>query len=388
MPHLTSALVVVVLVTLSACSDDTVQDDAGGTIKDHGGNPPGDGPGKKDTGGTPKKDKGTPKLDKGTPKKDTGKPSNFGAIEGYATAKYAEDLIVVGNYAYVTGKDMGLYVFDISSPTSPSLVKTIKTTNAWDVAAGGGYLFLADYKGGMRIYDISSGGNPKQVGLYKPGWTVIQVAVNMNAKRAYVSGGDGKYGKFAVLGLGSINKPTVSGTYDVPAPKNGAGTALAYKGNHVYYGQADGKLSVLDVSKPNAIKAVGSYFNKGTPGHSPWVLGLFVHGDRLYMADWGAGVIILSIANPSKPVELSVFAKGGYAFYDVFARDNRAYIALDGGLGVLNVKDAKNPTLVGGKYIPCKISLDDGLHGVWVKGNRAYVADNKEKKLTVVSVAE
>jgi len=369
MPNLLIALVVSLLMTLAACSDDDVKDDAGGTVKD-------------DTGGTTKKDTG------GTTKKDQGKASSFGTIEGYATANYAEDLIVVGNFAYVTGKDKGLYVFDVSTPSSPSLVKTIKTTHAWDVAAGGGHLFLADYTGGLRIYDISAGGNPKEVGVYKPGWKVIQVAVNMGAKRAYVSGGDGKFGKFAVVDLSSLSKPKEAGAYQVSAPKNGAGTALAYKGNSVYYGQADGKLQVLNVASPNAITTVGSYFNKGTPGHKPWALGLFVQGDKLYMADWGAGVIILSIANPNKPVELAVFAKGGYAFYDVWAKPGRAYIALDGGLGVLDVKDPKNPKLVGGKYIPCKISLDDGLHGVWVKGNHAYVADNKEKKLTVVSVAE
>ena len=61
-----------------------------------------------------------------------------------------------------------------------------------------------------------------------------------------------------------------------------------------------------------------------------------------------------------------MFAKGGNAFYDVFTQDDLAYIALDGGLGVLDVKD----------------------HSVWVKGNHAYVADNKEKKLTVVNIEE
>ncbi len=381
---LRAVVVLALSLTLPACSDDgVVKDDGGGTpTEDHGGSPPGDGPKtKKDTGGT-KKDTGGTKKDNG------GSASAFGTIEGYAAANYAEDLVLAGNFAYVTGKEKGLYVFNVASPSSPSLVKTIKTTHAWDLAAAGGHLYLADYAGGLRIYDISAGGNPKARGVFKPGWKVIQVAVNAGANRAYVSGGDGKFGKFAVLDISNKNSPKMLGKHDVPAAKNGAGTALAFKGNHVYYGQADGKLVVLHVANPNSITSVGNYFNKGTPGHQPWALGLFVQGNRLYMADWGAGVIILDISSPAKPVELAVFAKGGYAFYDVFARDDRAYIALDGGLGVLDVKDPKNPKLVGGKYIPCKISLDDGLHGVWVKGNHAYVADNKEKKLTVVSIKE
>ena len=379
---LRAVVVLALALTLSACSDDDVKDDGGTPRQDHGGTPPGDGSKtKKDTGGT--------KKDTGGTKKDTGgTPGKFGDIAGYAAANYAEDLVVVGNFAYVTGKEKGLYVFDISSPSSPSLVKTIKTTHAWDLVAASGHLYVADYAGGMRIYDITAGGNPKALGVFKPAWKVIQVAVNAAANRAYASGGDGKYGQFAVVNISDKSTPKEVGSFSVPATKSGAGTALAYKGNHVYYGQADGKLVVLNVANPGDIKSVGSYFNKGTVGHQPWALGLTVHGNRLYMADWGAGVIILDITNPAKPTELSVFAKGGYAFYDVFARDDRAYVALDGGLGVLDVKDPKNPKLVGGKYISCKISLDDGLHGVWLKGNYAYVADNKEKKLTVVNIKE
>lgn len=377
-----AAVVVFVCSAWSCDGDDpeVKQDSGKGTQHDKGSVVKDGDPGKQDKGGT--------KQDKGGGKQDGPQPSQFGKVVGWSKAKYAEDLVVVGKHAYVCGKEQGLYVFDVSSPASPSLIKTIKTTHAWDVSAADNYLFLADYKGGLRIYDITKRANPTPLGVYKPGWKVIQVVANMAAKRAYISGGDGQKGRLVVLGLNKMSAPKVLGEKAIFTSKNNAGTALAYRGNHVFYGQADGRLLVFDASQASALKQVGTYFNKGTPGHSPWALGLFVHGDTLFMADWGAGVILLNISKPASPTEVAVFNKGTYAFYDVFARGKRAYIALDGGLGVLDLTNPKAPTLVGGKYLSLTIKLNDGPHGVWVLGDYAYVADNKEQTLTVVNIKE
>ncbi len=322
---------------------------------------------------------------------DTGaeKPTfSFGEIVGHTHVEYAEDLVVVGDHAYVTSKQDGLRVFDVSDPRVPKARGAIDTLDqAWDVAADDGLLFLADYAGGLRIFDITTDpANPAEVGSWDDGWTVISVAFDPAAPRVFVGGGDGQNGAFAVIDITDPSAPTVAGTWLESTGADSAASSLAYGAGYAYYGRAEGTVYALDVSDPTAITQAGQYYNAGTVGHSPWALGLFVDGDRMYLSDWGAGVIVLDISDPGFPTELGVFDEGGYAFYDTWAEGDRAYIALDGGLGVLDVSDPTTPTLVGGSYISTKLTLDDGLHGVWVEGDFAYVSDNKEKELTVVYV--
>jgi len=312
----------------------------------------------------------------------------FGEIVGHIDIDYAEDLAMHGDTAYVTSKTNGLQIIDVSDPTAPALVGTIASGDqAWDLVVDGenDMLYLADYAGGLRAFAIDDPHAPTETASYVPGWTVI--GVSLHAGRIVATGGDGTNGRMAVLDAEDLAE---LGTYDAITGTNSAGTSVAHRGDTAWYGQAEGTLHVLDISDPSAIAPVTTYKHPGTAGHEPWCLGLFVDDstDRLYLSDWGAGVVTLDISNPENPVELSAFAEGGYAFYDTWAKGDRAYIALDGGLGVLDMSDPASPSLVGGSYISAKLELDDGLHGVHVQNGLAFLADNKEQTLTIIGTTE
>ena len=67
----------------------------------------------------------------------------------------AGELEVQGNYAYLIGR--GLYIFDISDPTSP---RYVGSTNSADsvgaVALSGNYAYLADWDAGLQVIDVSN----------------------------------------------------------------------------------------------------------------------------------------------------------------------------------------------------------------------------------------
>lgn len=313
---------------------------------------------------------------------------DFGEIIFHSKVDYAEDIDGSGNLVFVTGKESGLHVFDISDRKNPVKLATVAMNKAWDVVADGKRAYVTDYAGGLHIVDASDAGNVHIVGTYTNGNEIIAMG-KMGTKRVVIGGGDGvAKGWFEIIDVGTNTPKLVGKRAVVNVDTNGAASSLAAADPIVYFGQADGTLRVFDANDPNNIKQIGSYFNPGTTGHEPWGLGLTVAGNYVYYSDWGAGVITLDMSSPQNPKEISVFAEGGYAFYDSYFQGGRLYIALDGGLGVLDMADPSQPVLIGGKYLSTKAgaALDDAPHGVWVHNGVAWVADNKAGMLVGVAV--
>ena len=68
---------------------------------------------------------------------------------------------VAGNYVYVVGQDPiknpdtpWVYIVDIYNPQSPKYIGHCETTEAGSVAVNGGYLYLADHTGGLRVLGL------------------------------------------------------------------------------------------------------------------------------------------------------------------------------------------------------------------------------------------
>ncbi|NUN13750.1 MAG: hypothetical protein HUU55_08945 [Myxococcales bacterium] len=312
----------------------------------------------------------------------------FGEIIAHSKVDYAEDIHGSGNLVFVTGKESGLHVFDVSDPKNPVKLATLPMTKAWDVIADGTRAWVTDYSGGLHAVDASDPNNIQVVGTYTNGNEIIALG-QMGTDRVVVGGGDGvAKGWFEIIDVTTPTPKLVGNRAVVDVESDGAAASLAAADGFVYFGQADGTLRIFDATNPSNITQVGTYFNQGTLGHEPWGLGITIAGDHLFYSDWGAGVITLDISSPTSPQEVSVFAEGGYAFYDSYFHDERLYIALDGGLGVLDMNNPAQPSLIGGSYLSTKAgaALDDAPHGVWVHNGVAWVSDNKAGMLVGVAV--
>ena len=88
-----------------------------------------------------------------------------------------------------------------------------------------------------------------------------------------------------------------------------------------------------------------------------------------YVADWGSGLRILSVANSQSPYELGYYDTPGSA-YGVAVVGGYAYVADgDSGLRVINVVDPQSPTEAGYYDTP------GSARGVAVDDSLVYVAD-------------
>jgi hypothetical protein len=73
----------------------------------------------------------------------------------------AQKVKVVGNYAYVAGRQGGLSVVDITNPANPVFLKSWNTTGyATSVDVRGNMAVVSSNSGGVYLFDISSPTNP------------------------------------------------------------------------------------------------------------------------------------------------------------------------------------------------------------------------------------
>lgn len=80
----------------------------------------------------------------------------------------AEDVAVVGDYAYVTDSywPSGLWVVDVSDPTNPTQAGFYQMGETYGVAVSGNYAYIGAEDEGLRVLDVSDPANPTEVGFY------------------------------------------------------------------------------------------------------------------------------------------------------------------------------------------------------------------------------
>ncbi len=315
----------------------------------------------------------------------------FGSMTAYYDIDATvEDLYVSGDYAYVVAKTYGVYIIDISDPENPTEAGVWDGTKdqAWNVFVDGNYMYVADKHRGLAIVDVSDPTNPKEVGRYDVGYDVEEAVVNGNY--AYLGGGTGTDGVMIIVDVSDPTNPT---EVSVDTIKGEALVSITYNDGVAYAGGGMGTLYIFDVSDVQNIKQIATYYNEGDPGYEPWGLGVTYADNKLFYSDWGAGLIILDVSDPSNPQELSRFyvKDNRNGFYDCYVVGDRAYAAHSwGGLAVIDISDPSNPALVDSLIIPDieKTIEKPAIHGVWVKGDYAFLADNGEQILTVVNIKE
>lgn len=136
--------------------------------------------------------------------------------------------------------------------------------------------------------------------------------------------------------------------------------AVAARDNYAYIGNG-GAFQVLDVSNPATPKLIAeiTLFDL--------ILDITLAGNFAYVADWTAGMRIIDISQPTKPVEVGFFKKG--RIHNVAVAGNRAYVVnMEDNLLIVDVSSPANPVQLGSFAEPAYLAFD-----VAVAGNYAYL---------------
>jgi hypothetical protein len=145
------------------------------------------------------------------------------------------------------------------------------------------------------------------------------------------------------------------------------------RGDYAYVADYSAGLRVISVSDPAHPIEVG-YFD--TPGQAD---GVAVVGDLVYVSDGDCGLRVVSVADPAHPTEVGHCATLDYA-REVVVVDYLVYVADDSGLTVISVADPAHPSPVG------RYDQRYGAFGLAVVGAYAYLGN--DDGLWVISIAD
>jgi hypothetical protein len=192
------------------------------------------------------------------------------------------------------------------------------------------------------------------------------VAVSADGNTAYIGTG----ALVCVIDISNKNAPVLQGkVYTLGIVQD-----IAVVGEYAYVADYYAGLQIISVSDPANPALVGSFdtYRAGA---------VAVVGDYAYVADAGRGLQIINVTDPANPTLVGSYDTSGDA-YDVAVVGDYAYVADAGrGLQIINVTDPANPTLVG-SYDTSGIA-----YGVAVVGDYAYVAD-AGRGLQIINVTD
>lgn len=259
-----------------------------------------------------------------------------------------------GAYAYLGTNAQGIQVADVSNPHSPQIVGGIGTFTAAKLRLAGNTLLAlvtsASTHDSVLVFDIANGNQPQRLGGLE-----IAGAGCLDAEGGYAVVGTDQ--GLTIVDIGNPNSVHVVGALFLDPIR---GVALRFP--YVYVLTTERELKVVDISAPSTPTEVASMdvsFWSSEP--------LYVHGERLRLADWGA-MQVYNISNPVNPQLIAMRATHG-AVYDMHASDRFLAIAEgSAGFELQDISQPGRPPLVG------QLPVSPSCEGVFCGPSQLYLA--------------
>ena len=291
-------------------------------------------------------------------------------------------IAVSGNYAYLSVYGVGLRVVDVSSKSSPQVVKTLSsgTKYPWRSTISGNYLYVTSGNpyGGVSsrldIFDITDPAAPVLKGTYTGGSQGFS-GVAVRGTYAYVTS---YYSGASVIDVSNPASPTlVSSISGINA------NDIRISGSYAYVSTRYEGFRIYDISTPTTMTLVGtgtgiSGYTEGvfpTPtytflamesmGFGIWdttkvtspaqkahvlsiggVDSLISNGQYLYLGGHNEGIWVIDLKIPSSPTEVAFVSDGGRN-YDLSIQGSNLYAAADwDGLCIFDITSPAAPARV------------------------------------------
>jgi hypothetical protein len=252
-------------------------------------------------------------------------------VSAYCPMGFADDVSVLGNYAYVAAGQYGLRVIDISDASHPIEVGTFDTQSyALSIKAVGSLAYVGT-ETGLRIIDISNPSHPQLLSTYFPknygkkGGDHFQ-DIDIQDGIAYIAVETGMF----IMDVTDPRQPVYLSFLDFYGqPGQGGVFGLYSKDNLTFLADEKGGLQIVDVSNKEAPLIISSY-------NVPylWVVNVLVHDDSAYVTDNGR-LLEIDLRDKTNPVlknSWNLSANGK----DIIWADNSVYVA-SGVAGITKV---------------------------------------------------
>ena len=254
----------------------------------------------------------------------------------HAASNGAADILIVGSRAYVTRGSLGVDILDLTSATAPTRLSTFADTSD--------YLYETDLIGtqhvamsslsGTFVYNISTPSAPTLVSQI----TGSRGRIATQGSTAYSSPSGGFFPSVQILDLSTPDSPVQSG--EILSDGNsedvrvGAGQAIVATGER--------GVVVLNTANPFAPTFAGRLtFPNDTVAVVEYVNGVAAAGT------YGGKVHIVDTSTPTNPTEVASFEFFNQLVLDLAARGTRLYIATgESGLRAYDLTTPATPQSV------------------------------------------
>ena len=266
---------------------------------------------------------------------------------------YANDVVVVGDNAYVSVGGSDLYVVDISNPGDPQIEGSVGVAGAGALAYQSPYVYVAH--NGFDIVDVSDPTNPQLAGSHVLAPAGLVYDLKVSGSYVYATSSSGGVRVVDVSNPLSPSQVTSFG---------GTGGKLDISGNTLYH-TGSGYLTSVDISNPLSPQNLDNF-------SSGWTLSdVLVSGSYLYTSD--GDFYVIDVTNPSNLTDVGMLNLGGN-FGWITKSGDFVYGTDDWGttdrVDVIDVSDPANPA-----------ELDRGdvlnaVRGVSTDGDCLYLASD------------
>jgi len=297
---------------------------------------------------------------------DVEDPTNIKEVGGEAWIDLY-GLYVVGHLAYVADGTYGLYIRNVSIPSTITGFGHINTPgNATDVLVDGGIAFVADGSSGVQVVDVTDPNNPTIIGGYDTAGDARQLA--LQGDTLYVAdSGNG----LVVLDVADPTHPTYVERINLPYTWD-----VDLYGPYIVVATSGGIYTFLMHGGPPATRGLANlqqYVGKLSGYH---ILDVKVWGDIAYVAAGSDGLLTVNISNPSNPMVLDQFNHApivDYRAVDVqwphcYIADRASGPGSGPGLIAVNVEDPASLLFMSRRSLTYACD-------VYVEGDIAYVAN-------------
>jgi len=278
-------------------------------------------------------------------------------VETMNTSGSAHDLWVRGHWLYVADATGGTLLRNLADRSSPFI--SLSKHRSESFAAMNNLLFVAQGRGGVEVFDVSSPEQPKFV-TYWPGLQGWRLAVDGQ----YIVASKGAFG-IDFVDISDIYHPVI-----VDSIKDIHPLDVAMIGNTVYVVSKDNGLLIYKVMEGEQLKRVSQLMTPFPMNRFDLSIAIQVEDGTAYIANGRAGLLIVDVTNPVKPIILSSISVPGIC-KELKVVNKRIYaVSHRGGVSVVDVKDPVNPIVLNTFTIP---GLSRGIESV---DDSIYVSHN------------
>jgi len=303
---------------------------------------------------------------------DVSQPSSPTLLGRLPTPGLSNGIAVDHGVAYLSdaGTPNGVRIIDVSTPALPVEVGFIPLAlpgRCLDVADG---LLVTAYYGEAQVFDVSDPSAPREVGSVELPRTVTDVVdhyvmisdVEVQGGVAYLAGG------MVLLTVDLSNPAAPRLAHELP----GRVSNIAADGQYGYLGHFDHGLNVVDLADPLQPMQIGSL----SVDVDSVLNQVAVAGDRVLLAN-NKALVAIDVSDPTSPHEIGRMTAGEYYGGPLTVRGSHAFVAAAAYytarsyLSVVDISDPAAMTRVG------RATEARHIESMAVDGDRAVITEQR-----------